>query len=153
MSSDHRFRVNTPHVVHQTIDGEVVVINLESGFYYSLDQVGADVWHGLEAEAPVAEIVAQLAGSYAASRAEIEAAVTRFLTELASEALIVASTAPSATNGARHGTTDGDRGQQPFAPPTLQKYADMQDLLLLDPIHEVEEGGWPSAKAEPEPKG
>jgi hypothetical protein len=25
----------------------------------------------------------------------------------------------------------------------LQKFTDMQDLLLLDPIHEVDESGWP----------
>jgi hypothetical protein len=25
----------------------------------------------------------------------------------------------------------------------LQKYTDMADLLLLDPIHEVDEQGWP----------
>ena len=32
-----------------------------------------------------------------------------------------------------------------FEAPILQKYTDMQDLLLLDPIHEVDEAGWPHA--------
>jgi hypothetical protein len=32
-----------------------------------------------------------------------------------------------------------------FEKPGLQKYSDMQDLLLLDPIHEVDEMGWPHA--------
>ena len=32
-----------------------------------------------------------------------------------------------------------------FEKPVLQKYSDMQDLLLLDPIHEVDEMGWPNA--------
>ena len=30
-----------------------------------------------------------------------------------------------------------------FTPSKLNRYADMQDLLLLDPIHEVDEEGWP----------
>jgi hypothetical protein len=30
----------------------------------------------------------------------------------------------------------------------LNKYTDMQDLLLLDPIHEVDAAGWPSTKVE-----
>ncbi len=30
-------------------------------------------------------------------------------------------------------------------PSKLAKYADMQDLLALDPIHEVDEEGWPEA--------
>ena len=28
----------------------------------------------------------------------------------------------------------------------LNRYADMKDLLMLDPIHEVDEKGWPSKK-------
>jgi len=28
----------------------------------------------------------------------------------------------------------------------LQKYTDMEELLQLDPIHEVDKFGWPSAK-------
>ena len=30
-----------------------------------------------------------------------------------------------------------------FERPKLGKYTDMQDLLLADPIHEVDEQGWP----------
>ena len=37
---------------------------------------------------------------------------------------------------------------QTFEPPVIQRYTDMQDLLLLDPIHEVEESGWPNMKSE-----
>jgi hypothetical protein len=33
-----------------------------------------------------------------------------------------------------------------FEPPILRTFEDMQDLLLLDPIHEVDEMGWPNAK-------
>ncbi len=33
-----------------------------------------------------------------------------------------------------------------FTEPTVHTYADMQDLLLLDPIHDVDETGWPNAK-------
>jgi hypothetical protein len=35
-------------------------------------------------------------------------------------------------------------GRLSFTHPQLQKYTDMQELLLLDPIHEVEESGWPA---------
>ncbi len=52
-----RFRVNTPTVTHETIDGEAVIINLDSGSYYSLVDVGATVWQFLYQRAPVSEIV------------------------------------------------------------------------------------------------
>jgi hypothetical protein len=34
-----------------------------------------------------------------------------------------------------------------FQPPVLESYSDMQDILLLDPIHEVDDkAGWPNPK-------
>ena len=36
--------------------------------------------------------------------------------------------------------------KQPFEAPILNKYNDMQELLLLDPIHDVDEAGWPNTK-------
>jgi hypothetical protein len=33
----------------------------------------------------------------------------------------------------------------------LQKFTDMQELLLLDPIHEVDERGWPHRKLNGQP--
>ena len=36
-----------------------------------------------------------------------------------------------------------------YEAPAVHKYTDMENLLLLDPIHEVEEeAGWPHAAAE-----
>ena len=33
-----------------------------------------------------------------------------------------------------------------FKPPLLKRYTDMQELLILDPIHEVDDTGWPAIK-------
>jgi hypothetical protein len=30
-----------------------------------------------------------------------------------------------------------------FAPPRLEVFDDLQDLFLVDPIHDVDEAGWP----------
>jgi hypothetical protein len=38
---------------------------------------------------------------------------------------------------------DDVQGELPFVAPVLDKYTDMQELLLLDPIHEVDASGWP----------
>lgn len=35
----------------------------------------------------------------------------------------------------------------PFVPPVLRKYTDMQEFMLVDPLHDVDEqAGWPHAK-------
>src|SRR4029077_17954546 len=59
-------RLNTPHVIHETIDDEVIVINLASGSYYSLKGAGTDVWDVLQSApgAGVGAIAAAVARRY-----------------------------------------------------------------------------------------
>jgi len=38
----------------------------------------------------------------------------------------------------------------PFVLPVLERYTDMQELLLIDPIHDVDETGWPRRKEQSE---
>jgi hypothetical protein len=152
-----RFRVNTPEVVHQTIDGEVVIINLTHGYYYSLTETAADVWGAIGSGAAASAIVETIARSYAGGRTEIAADVERLLGELEREALIVEDvslpradkTGVEANTAGTAAPASGQAGVlRPFTPPVLQKYADMQELLLLDPIHEVDETGWPAKTGE-----
>ena len=36
--------------------------------------------------------------------------------------------------------------KRPFRAPSLQRFEDMQGFLLVDPIHEVDDTGWPHIK-------
>jgi hypothetical protein len=40
--------VNSPHVIHETINGEVIVINSAAGYHYSVKGAGADVWDAIQ---------------------------------------------------------------------------------------------------------
>ncbi|MBP1745885.1 MAG: hypothetical protein H6Q54_500 [Deltaproteobacteria bacterium] len=146
-----RFRINVPKVIHETIEGETVLVNLDSGNYYSLDGVGADVWGLLEQGAHVGGIIEWIADRYKGERTDIEKALCQLIEELKREELIV----PDETRGSgnvvdRDGLSKVSPGLHTamFVPPALNKYTDMQDLLLLDPIHDVDETGWPSTKAD-----
>ena len=83
-----------------------------------------------------------------AEAADIALSVEDFVRELVEENLIVKNSSEKAKN------IKQAKAQIPslarFEKPVLQKYSDMQDLLLLDPIHEVDEAGWPHALP-PEP--
>ena len=140
-----RFRVVSPDVMHETIDGEVIVINLVSGNYYSLRGSGADVWSLIQAPATRAEVVEALSSRYDAPHSEMESAVGGFVDELRAEGL-VADTVDDAPTGAAAPALSGDDQKQPFQVPKLEKYTDLQDLVLLDPVHEVTETGWPAAR-------
>jgi hypothetical protein len=155
MARPRCFRVNTPSVASETIDGEVIMIHLRTGCYYSTDKVGAEIWSRLEKGAPVDQIVDGLAEQYACDPTSAEEAVGRFLERLQSEDLVVPEpSVPEPSNGARAvaapGSAPGGRAAAPppLNPPVLQKYEDLQDLLLLDPIHDTDAAGWPVAKAD-----
>jgi hypothetical protein len=137
-----RFRVNSPNVIHETIEGEVVLIDLKTGTYYSLRDSGAAVWQAIEQGAGEGGIAAELGSRYDASEEQIRDAVRQLLAQLEGEGLIRADEgegAPAATPSA----SDNGAGRLPFAAPVLEKHTDMQDLILLDPVHEVGAEGWP----------
>ena len=83
-----RLRVNSPRVMHERIEGEVIVIDLATGSYFSLRDVGSDIWTEIERGATEQEIVATLARRYEASPDEMDNAVRRLVEELAGEGLI-----------------------------------------------------------------
>ena len=143
------FRVNQPDVVFEVFNDEIVIINLASGTYYSLDQSGAEIWQLLQQGATCPAIVAKIAATYALKYKEIELPVEKFLTELIQEKLITPNGASTQAHTQASSMALGDpssSGRRHFTPPSLNKYTDMQDLLLLDPIHDVDAQGWPVKK-------
>ena len=139
------YRVNSPNVIHEVIDGEAVLVNLENGSYYSIDKVGADIWSLIERSTPVSQIIEAIDQQYEGDREAIEEGVNQLITELQQEALIVPDQANNGSSPAIELDSAADNGEKPsFEPPMLHKYTDMEDLLLLDPIHEVDETGWPN---------
>ena len=139
-----RFRVNSPRVMHETIEGEVIVIDLTTGSYYSLRDASAEIWREIESGADEARIGAALEHRYEGPREEILAGVSRLLDELAAEGLIEPAGASGDTLVAPAAPPNAN-GRIPFQAPVLEKHSDMQDLILLDPVHEVDARGWPHA--------
>ena len=41
-------RINSPNIVHETIDGETIILNMDNGNYYSLIETGVDIWGFIE---------------------------------------------------------------------------------------------------------
>jgi hypothetical protein len=149
MNSQMCFTINTPTIVHETIDNEVVMIDFDTGNYYSLDKVGTEIWGHIVRGASVGAIVEALARRYDVSRSEIHDSVQRLVAELQAERLVMPdSTGAGATAiGSDPPAAAGvEASTSSFEAPVLHKYTDMQELLLLDPIHEVDETGWPSVR-------
>jgi hypothetical protein len=138
-----RLRVNSPNVIHETIEGEVILIDLGTGTYYSLRDAGAAAWQAIERGADEDEIQAALALRYEGSADEMREAVRRLVAELEAEGLIRAESEADAPATGPPPSQNGTAAREPFRPPALEKHTDMQDLILLDPVHEVGAQGWP----------
>ena len=151
MNHSLRYKINVPHIVHEIFeDQEAALINLKSGNYYSMDPVGTYIWAQLEPSATIGEIVEAVVSRYEGSLSEIINEINQFVDQLYAEELIVAANDASgdtSSRGVKIGT-DGNGSKIPFSPPLIERYNDMQELLLLDPIHEVDETGWPHRKQE-----
>jgi Coenzyme PQQ synthesis protein D (PqqD) len=141
--SESRFRIG-PEIVHETVEGEVIAIDLSSGSYYSLDGSGPAVWDLLGRGISEAEITTILTGRFAAEEAEIAAAVSVLLGQLRENGLIVASEAEAVADAP---AAPSSNEKSPFEAPRLEHYNDMKDYFLLDPIHEVDTAGWPRPAA------
>lgn len=148
MEKNQVFRVNSPQVVCEMIDGEVVIVNLEKGYYYSLLKTGADVWSRIERGVDSNSLIQEMTQAYDGSTSEIATAIDEFLENLQHEELIIASSSIESVNGDNNIKEIAEITNKPrFEKPMLEKFTDMEDLLLLDPIHEVDvEAGWPNAK-------
>jgi Coenzyme PQQ synthesis protein D (PqqD) len=135
-----RFAVDPRRVVHETIDGETILIALETGVYYSLSGSGPEIWDLVVAGWPAGEIVAEMERRHAAEPGARDA-TGDLLAELVSEKL-VAEAAPNGDDRAPAAPAHGE-----FSTPVLKKYTDMEFFLQLDPIHEVDAAGWPHERS------
>jgi hypothetical protein len=130
-----------PSCVADEFGEEIVALNLDTGFYFSLRGLAGAIWKDLVAGHPREDIAAALG----AIEAELAGKTTAFVDDLVERGLMrPAPDAPRAEGElasgalAAAGTTDL----------MLESFDDMRDLVIADPIHEVEEdAGWPARKA------
>jgi coenzyme PQQ synthesis protein D (PqqD) len=142
--SESRFRIG-PEIVHETVDDEVIAIDLANGSYYSLAGSGPAIWALLVKGATEAQIRAALAGECEGDEGTIATAVSDLLPQLEENGLVVREQGPG--NGALAGSVGANGERSPFEAPRFERYTDMKDYFLLDPIHEVDTAGWPRPAA------
>ena len=140
MANPQSFRINHPNVVAEFFDGEVVAVNLETGKYYSLAGVGSDLWFMLTEGASLDAATAHVQEVYPDD--EVPGAVAEFVTSLLEHQLLATSQTPGGAVPESRLISDPS---DTFVPPTVEMFSDLQDILLLDPIHEVDAAGWPAA--------
>lgn len=143
MFKESILRVSSPGIISEVIGDEAVIVNLDSGAYYSVSGAGTEIWSVAQHGGTVAEAIQYVAGCYSGSEGDFVTAVTSFVQELHAEGLIRLQEPPQANRTTTFDAPPTAAGIRPFVVPVLEKYTDMAELLLLDPVHEVTGAGWP----------
>ncbi|HEX9209338.1 MAG TPA: PqqD family protein [Bradyrhizobium sp.] len=126
---------SVPLLISQQFDSEVVLANYQNGVYYNLDGSAAQVWLGLKAGRTVEEIASAFAATTGGDAASIAQQVQAFVDSMLAEGLIA--------NGDADARSETWAPAGAFAAPDFQRFDNLRELLLMDPVHDAGEEGWP----------
>jgi hypothetical protein len=138
-------RANEPLVVYDVFDGEVMAVRNDTGTYFSMQEAASLAFQGIAAGQDLDAVATLVAGAYQQPADQVRGDLDAFVAQLRDHQLVVDGEPAESAEP----TVPDEVG--PYVAPALESYTDMQDLLLFDPIHEVEPtGGWPKVEP-PEP--
>ena len=131
------YEICSPEVVAEDFDGEVVILNLNDGHYFSLNTSGREIWQAILAGTTLQTIIDTLR----TAAPSLEVPACEFIKRLEELNLI----REAQTNTASRDEPSDLQGWGEEEPPQIDVFDDLADLILADPIHDVdaETGKWP----------
>ncbi len=89
MDADTRVK-HSPNATFQIVADEAILIHLNTGVYYSLNDVGTSFWNLMDGQRTIAELAESIAVEYTAPREVVLADLLELANELAAEDLALA---------------------------------------------------------------
>jgi hypothetical protein len=123
------FAVNGEDVAAKVIDGELIVIRLSDGTYYSMDNVGTRVWELIAGHHEAPDVIRTVAEWFGVPVERVRHDVEPLIRELLDEGLVIAAADAAPPPVAAMRPAD----LPPYDAPRLNVYRDMGNLLALDP--------------------
>jgi hypothetical protein len=140
-----RFSVNKVGVTHDIFDEEVVALNLIDGKYYSMEGTASFIWQAILQHATTTAIISKLKLLPDNGHHAVETEVEQFLLQLQNEGLIIELERNEPTEPYAELSLPAK-----YSAPQLLVFTDMQEVIALDPVHDVSEKGWPQKLDGPE---
>jgi hypothetical protein len=84
---DATFRI-PDEVVFRELDGEAVVLNLDTGIYFGLDAVGTRIWRLIEDRKPLRDVLVALVDEYDAPPDRLQRDLLAFVEHLNGKGLL-----------------------------------------------------------------
>jgi hypothetical protein len=88
MKIDKRYTIDSDKIAWRIVDGEAVILNLETGLYYSLDKVGTRAWQFLSEKKSCKETMDLLVDEYEVEKDIITKDLLALIDDLEKEELI-----------------------------------------------------------------
>ncbi len=82
MSSKNKKFSRNLEIIDSQIDDEVVMMDVEQGTYYGLNNIGSAIWEALEQPKSIDELVDKLTKKYDISAEECEADIMPFIEKM-----------------------------------------------------------------------
>jgi hypothetical protein len=137
------YRVRNKNIVSEIIDEEAIIMDLGAGTYFSADGPGAVIWDGIVCGFEAAQIKQRVRDTFSADP-RLNTDFESFISSLLTSQLVDVADGAALPNADWSMPLPAER--RAYEPPVLNSYTDLQELALLDPIHDVEEAGWPNRK-------
>ena len=135
------YKLNEEKMFYDYADGQAVVINYQTGMYYGMGLLASAILDRIIAGKNVDEIITAVK-ALPQCPPDIADRVHSFVKELQEKEIIVDG--PAASGGAEplaNGVAEDGFDLK------LDMFAEMADLLLADPVHDVDmKEGWPKLK-------
>ena len=130
---EERLVVNISRFPYETVDGETILIDSETGHVLLLAGFATVVWDHLVAGEGLEALISTVNARFGT---EAGAATRSFLQELRRAEILIATTETGAVAAA-------PQWPERFSVPVLERYDDISNIIAMDPIHDVGPSGWP----------
>jgi hypothetical protein len=129
---DKSYKENSPGVIHDEIDSEVVVVDLNIGHYFRINKGSSQLWNLIIKGNSISQIL-----TFCENRSELQLDIEDILQNLLNLQIIC--------EAAEQSNPITELPKWKYTKFEIEKFTDLEDILGLDPIHEVdEEKGWPN---------
>ena len=131
------YGINKKKMFYDVTDDFAIVINYETGVYYGINGFGTLVFDFLMKGSSVEDILTAL-NKIPDIPADIDQRLAAFIEELKNKEIIIEG--PTVKNEINMDVALAAKDDFKFS---IDEYSDAQELLMADPIHDVdEEAGW-----------
>jgi len=125
-------------VVLERLGNEIVIISFDSGRYYSAKGLATDILLLIENKVPAAKWEMKL-NNYYSSEVLDKKKIRKFLETLIENNLCIRIEELKESNY----ELPIDLQREQFDEPIIKIYDDLQDIIMVDPIHDTSLEGWP----------